>query len=99
MCVYMTPSGLWKSNGGLSLGRRLLGESQDAPGAVEPRHADVGRLRPGHRHNGEGHVGPGRAVRPQELAEVHAVELVAREDEHVAADVFVDVADVLAHGV
>ena len=49
-----------------------------------------------HRHRGVGHV---PAVGVEHLAEVHLVELVARQDQHLAAPVAHQVPHALAHGV
>ena len=77
----------------------LLGELGDAARAVGRDDAKAGGLLPGHRHDGDGEVGVVPLVRGQHVSVVHAVELVAREDEHVLGVVLLDVAQVLGHGV
>ena len=76
---------------GLEVGQavrlRLLLELDDPPLPVDLQDAEAGGLLGRHRedrHRGVGHVAP---VRLRHLAEVHLVELVAREDEHLAAAV------------
>ena len=51
------------------------------------------------RHGGDRHVGPRLLVRLEHVGEVHAVELVAGEDQHVVDARLREVAQVLAHGV
>ena len=51
------------------------------------------------RHGGDRHVGAGLDVRSEHVLEVHAVELIAGEDQHVVDAGLLDVAEVLPHGV
>ena len=61
-----------------------------------PKPRGLLRRNRGHRHRGVGHV---PAVGLQHPPVVHLVELVAGEDEHVAAAVLLEVAQALAHRV
>ena len=82
------------------LGRlRLLHEPGDAALRVHAQQPEPGGVPLGHRDGGDGHVGPEAAVRLDELAEVHAVQLVAGQDEHLVRVLALDVRQVLAHRV
>ena len=82
-----------------ALGGRLFLEVRDPPQAVHLEDAEssglLGRNR-GHRHRNVGHVA---AVRLEHPREVHQVELVPGEDQHVAEVVVGEVALVLPHRV
>ena len=52
-----------------------------------------------HRHGGDRHVGRRLDVRDDHVLEVHPVQLVAGEDQHVLDARLLDVAEVLPHGV
>ena len=46
------------------------------------------RLLPRHRQHGNGHVGLAVAVRLEQVLKVHAIELIAGEDQHIVARIF-----------
>ena len=77
----------------------LLGELDDLVVVVRGQDAEAGGLLPGHGHDGDREVGVVLLVSVEHLAIIHAVELVAREDEHVLGVLGLDVAQVLGHGV
>ncbi len=57
------------------------------------------RLVARHRQHGDGRIGVRIAVRLHQLPEVHPVQLIAGQDEHIGAPVLDHVADLLADGV
>ena len=67
-----------------SFARWLLVEAHDAATGVHLEDAEAGGLVLGHGDHRHGRVGIALAVGAQHLAEVHAVELVARQDHQVA---------------
>ena len=78
---------------------RLFEESDHPAVVVDPHDAQARGLRGVDRHGRDGHVGPGLLVRGDHLAEVHPIELVAGEDQHVVDVGLLEVAEVLPHGV
>ena len=72
-------------------GVRLLLEADDLAGRVEPEDAHLRRVVGRHRLRGDRDVGVALDVRLDELGEVHAVDVVAGEDQVVLG---VDVAEV-----
>ena len=69
------------------------------PRIVHPHDAQAGGVLAVDRDGGDGHVGLGAAVQLDHLAVVHAVELVAGEDQHLGHAGLLQVAEVLPHGV
>jgi hypothetical protein len=71
----------------------------DAPGLVDAHDAEAGGLIGGHLLHGHGGVGARLAVGAQHLPEVHAVELIAGEDDDVVPALVAHVAHAAADGV
>jgi hypothetical protein len=81
---------------------RLLLEPLDVELGVDAQHAPLARVRRVGRGRRDRHVGARGAVRVEEAAVVHLVELVPREHEHVLGrrvPVAVEVRQVAPHGV
>ena len=74
-------------------------EPGDAAGVVGFQDAEAGGVGAADREGGDGEVGLGGQVVAQDLAEIHAVELVAAEDEEIFVVALEEIAQVLAHGV
>ena len=81
------------------VGLRLLDEAERPAVGVHADQAEPFDLLAADGQHGDGDVGLGGAVALGELAVVHAVELVAGEDEHLVVVALGDVAEVLADGV
>ena len=78
---------------------RLLFEGGDLAVDVEHEDAHLGRVGDGHRLRGDGDVGAVLDVRFDHVAEVHAIEMVAREDQVVVGVVAGEVTRRLPHRV
>ena len=78
---------------------RLLEETDHPARIVQAHDAHRRGFFGGDRHGGNGHVGAALLVRSDHLLEVHAVELIAGEDEDVVDAGLFQVAEVLPHGV
>ncbi len=83
----------------LFLGLWLLDEADDAAGFIDLDDAAGRSLFPAHWQNGDSYVGLVVAVGFQKLAKIHAVKLVAAQNNDFAGAVLLNVANVLAHGV
>mmetsp|Transcript_28085 Transcript_28085/g.61482 ORF Transcript_28085/g.61482 Transcript_28085/m.61482 type:complete len:326 (+) Transcript_28085:675-1652(+) len=80
----------------------LLGEGNDAAGVVDLHEAEVGGAGVVHGQAGHGDVGAHGAVGADELGVVHAVQVVAGQDDHVLDLLVLDVGQqprVLADGI
>ena len=84
---------------GQPLARRLLVEVHDAPAGVHLEDAERRRLILGDRDDRHGGVGAAGAVGLQHRRVVHAVQLIAREDQDVARRRAPHVTEALADGV
>ena len=82
-----------------TLGRRLLFEADDLAQVVELQDPHLRRVVGRHRLGGDGDVGVALDVRLDELVEVHAVEVIARQDQEVLGVEALEVARGLAHRV
>ena len=83
-------------------GRIIFGffdEAGDFTGVIELHDAEAAGRGAGHGYSGDGDISVGGQVRFEHGSEVHAVELVAGEDEDVADAVFSEEADLFANGV
>ena len=60
-----------------------------------PHDAELGRLIRRHRQHRDGHVRLVLTMRLEELPVVHAIELIAGENQNIHATVFLNVADLL----
>jgi WD40 repeat protein len=78
---------------------RLLDELMDAVVCVSTHDAEAGGVTGVHRECGDGQVRFTGDVLAHDFAEVHAVELVATEDEEVIMPAFEEVAQILPHGI
>ena len=78
---------------------RLLHEAGDAPVGGDLHDAEGAGVAARHRDGGDGDVGAGGDVLLEDGAEVHAIELVAGEDEHQLVRVVREMDEVLPHGV
>ena len=88
------------ADGGQLLGRfRFLDEANYPAGIVQSHDAESGCLIFRHRQDGDGNIGVGFAVRLDQISKIHAIELVAGEDQHFLATILLHVADLLANGV
>ena len=88
-----------RDEGRQPLARGLLVEVHDPPRGVHLEDPEPRRLILGDRDDRHRRVGAALAVGAEHLAEVHAVELIARQDHHVARRRAAHVAQALAHGV
>ena len=77
----------------------LLDEFEEAVRVVHAHDAEARRLVPLHGDDRDGDVGVRRAVGLEHVVEVHAIQPVAAQDQHVSAIVIDEVADVLAQRV
>ena len=93
------PGGVHPHHVHLFVGLRLFQKAGHAPGVVQPHDShglgDVAI----DRHAGDGHVGAGLAVAFHHGREIHAIELIARENQHVIDVGLFQVAKVLPDGV
>ena len=97
--LLFDPGGVGADEVEVGDGLRLLEKPLDAARTVDSHDPQpAGRLLM-HRDAGDGHVSPARDVRGEHVGVVHPIELVAREDQHVADVGLLQVADVLAHRV
>src|ERR1022692_2443117 len=84
---------------GQALGGGLLVEVDDAPGGVHLEDAEAAGLIRRDRDDRHRRVGAAFVVGPQHVLVVHAVELIAREDQQIAPGGAAHVAQTLADGV
>ena len=78
---------------------RLFHERPDPPCLVHLQDAKAGDMALGHRDHGDGDVRVRFHMRFVQEPVIHAVKLIAGQDEDVRARVLLDLADVLADGV
>jgi hypothetical protein len=97
--VALLAAGQRRHQAGQAARGRLLVEVNDAARVVHLEDAEGGGLILGHRNHGDGRVGAALPVRLHHLPVVHVVELVAREDQHVARARAPHVPQALADGV
>ena len=83
----------------LFVGLGLFQKAGHAAGVVQPHDAQALAAVAIDRHGGDRHVGLRLAVAGHHFGKIHAVELIAREDQHVVDFGLLQVAQVLPDGV
>ena len=78
---------------------RFLLEADDLPLRIRVHDAEGVRLLALHRDGGNGQVGLGIDVLLEHVAKIHAVKLIAREDDVIIVRILEEIAQVLPHGI
>ena len=78
---------------------RLLDHLDDAVLLIQPHDAHARRLMAMYRHHGHGDSGTAGAMRLDQVAKRHAIELICGQNQDVARAIVVQIAKVLANGV